>query len=980
MEELKIKLTAEIDGYQSNLKAAEVAMDKFENETKKSKNSLKQLESVIKAQEETLKALKKSYTNVVLEQGKSSEAAKQLISHYKKVNEELLKSKALLANAGSNSVFGDMDAASGQVDDASASMQDLYNTMEQVKGLQFADLILDNLANVAAQVQEVQKQVRAATAGIKAAGGEIAQVFSKEYWQGALEGTESIKDALGIIKIEAKNVGTTLKGAWKSARQGARELDGVMKTMLTSTVAKVAALTAAIVGMVAAIRGAIAVAQKMKTTFYQASSIGLNTAEYQKWAYILESVGGNADDLEDAIKTLSAEQAALAGGAEGNAAAFKELGMSISDVVSMSQDELFAKTITSLQNVKDEVQRTTLAYTIFGEDGAAKLANILSMSSGSVENMAHSFRLLGGEASGKLVSNSLQLSQAIANMKVAFQGLGNTLAQWIMPVITKVVRWITIAVAKLNMLIRAILGYDIVAKGSGGSGGAASGMNSYTKATNGAIKAVEKLKRSTMGFDELNVMQDTSSSSADTSGGAGGGSMPSLGDAGDMFGGSLLSEEDLAGLDKFAEKVEEMRGKIQAVAIVTGILFALWQGPAILNFIKSIGTLIVKFGLLLAAKIADKIETLALMALYAKDFVVNMAKAAAALVVNIGQWIANTAVMVATTAATVAHTVATTAATAATWLFNAALTVLTSPITLIVVAIAAVIAIIVLCIKHWDEIKEAIGKALDAIIDFIKGAIDKVKGFVNKIIDFVKNNWQGLLLLIVNPFAGAFKLLYDNCEGFREMIDKLVAKIKGFFDGLWDGLKKGAKNAWQGVKDAFSAVADWFKNIFTKAWDGVKKVFSTGGKIFSGIKEGIAETFKTVVNGIISGINTIIAVPFNAINGMLNKIRNIEFLEISPFKKLWKQNPLSVPQIPKLATGGITTGSTIANIGEAGREAILPLENNTQWMDTLADKIAARNGSPSKIVLKVGEKELGWAAINGINNITKQTGNIQLAL
>ena len=84
--------------------------------------------------------------------------------------------------------------------------------------------------------------------------------------------------------------------------------------------------------------------------------------------------------------------------------------------------------------------------------------------------------------------------------------------------------------------------------------------------------------------------------------------------------------------------------------------------------------------------------------------------------------------------------------------------------------------------------------------------------------------------------------------------------------------------------------------------------------------------------------------------------------------------------MPRLAEGGIATRSVLANIGEAGKEAVLPLEYNTEWMDTLADKIAARNSGPTKIVLKVGEKELGWATIDSINSITKQTGAIQLTL
>ena len=138
----------------------------------------------------------------------------------------------------------------------------------------------------------------------------------------------------------------------------------------------------------------------------------------------------------------------------------------------------------------------------------------------------------------------------------------------------------------------------------------------------------------------------------------------------------------------------------------------------------------------------------------------------------------------------------------------------------------------------------------------------------------------------------------------------------------------------------------WFKDTFKNAWQKVKDVFSSGGQIFSGIKDGIASTFKTIVNGLITGINKVIAVPFNSINGMLNTIRGISILGISPFKNLWSYNPLSVPQIPKLALGGIVNrpGRGVpAIIGEAGAEAVLPLENNTEWMDILADKINGGN-------------------------------------
>ena len=302
-----------------------------------------------------------------------------------------------------------------------------------------------------------------------------------------------------------------------------------------------------------------------------------------------------------------------------------------------------------------------------------------------------------------------------------------------------------------------------------------------------------------------------------------------------------------------------------------------------------------------------------------------------------------------------------------------------APYLLIAAAIAAVIAIIVLCIKYWDEIKEAVSKAMKAIWQFIKDGVDKIKGFFEGIINFVKDNWQGLLLLIVNPFAGAFKLLYDNCEGFRETIDNLVKKIKGFFTGLWDSLKNGAKNAWEGVKNVFSNITGWFKDKFTQAWTAVKNVFSVGGKIFDGIKDGIVSAFKTVVNAIIRGINKVVSVPFNAINNVLTKIKGIEILGLKPFN--WV-NTFSVPKIPELAKGGIVDNATLAIVGERGKEAIMPLENNTEWIDTLASKL---NGSkkaeqPTTIILQVDGKTLAQTTINSINDLTRQTGSLKLNL
>lgn len=83
--------------------------------------------------------------------------------------------------------------------------------------------------------------------------------------------------------------------------------------------------------------------------------------------------------------------------------------------------------------------------------------------------------------------------------------------------------------------------------------------------------------------------------------------------------------------------------------------------------------------------------------------------------------------------------------------------------------------------NFWIGLWEGIKKAVSAAIDFV------VEWF-NKIVNFIKKNWQGLLLFLVNPFAGAFKLLYDNCEGFRNFINNFIENIKQFFINGWNAI------------------------------------------------------------------------------------------------------------------------------------------------------------------------------------------------
>ena len=247
----------------------------------------------------------------------------------------------------------------------------------------------------------------------------------------------------------------------------------------------------------------------------------------------------------------------------------------------------------------------------------------------------------------------------------------------------------------------------------------------------------------------------------------------------------------------------------------------------------------------------------------------------------------------------------------------------------VVAAVAVAIAAVVLLIVYWDEVKAAAKKAYDWIKEkwsslgewFKSNVSEPIKETFSKTWDKIKDvfspatEWFGTLFgSVKQTFDDVFYDIGVIAKGCWEIVkaawdiagswfkETVIGPVSNFFGGMWESLKSKAKDAWEGVKTAFSPVVTWFKDKFTQAWTAVKNVFSVGGKIFDGIKEGITAAFKVVVNAIIGGINKVVAIPFNAINKSIDKLRNANILGLSPFADL---RDISIPQIPKLATGAV---------------------------------------------------------------------------
>lgn len=356
-------------------------------------------------------------------------------------------------------------------------------------------------------------------------------------------------------------------------------------------------------------------------------------------------------------------------------------------------------------------------------------------------------------------------------------------------------------------------------------------------------------------------------------------------------------------LTKIGNWMSENISIVETITTVLVAFFAAWEIVKLLAFIEQTGGLVGAFNKITSAiatctvaKIADKIETLQIAALYAKDFVMSIVNCTAALVKQAIEFVKTTALKIADTAAQIAMTAATVAwnavcsiATVATTAFGAAIAFLTSPIGIAIVAITAIIAIGVALYKNWDFVK---AKAIE-----IWG---KIKDIFN-----------------------SFK------EWLSGVFEKDWSKSFGVIGNLLNYLLRDVKNVFGSVRQIFGGIIDFVAGVFTgnwsRAWYGVINIF----KGIFGMLSGIA---KAPLNGVIGLINM-------AIDG-LNRI-SFTMPDWSPIMP-GKHFGVNIPRVPYLAKGGIVDSATLAVVGEAGKEAVMPLENNTGWITQLADKIASR--------------------------------------
>ncbi len=328
------------------------------------------------------------------------------------------------------------------------------------------------------------------------------------------------------------------------------------------------------------------------------------------------------------------------------------------------------------------------------------------------------------------------------------------------------------------------------------------------------------------------------------------------------------------------------------------------------------------------------------------------------------------AVTVAKRTAELAAAAATKVVTAAQWLLNAALRA--NPIGIVVTAIAVLVAALVLLYKKnetvraiiqavWAGIKIAIG----AVVDWFKNTawpiIRTVAGLIGAyyktLWTIVKATWLGIKIAI-----GAVVDWFRNTAWPKI---RLVAQLIGaYYRTLWGVVKV----VWGGIRSAISAVVDWFRGhawpvIHTAASliiGGFRTLWSTIRTIWSGIQDAIGRVVSwlqstvvsrvkvvaSAIGGVWSGIAGAAKAAFNGIAYAWNHSVGALSFSIPSWVPAIGGKSWSVPDIPYMAEGGIVTRPTLAMIGEAGPEAVIPLSRGMRGVTVAPGAVQVTVNAP----------------------------------
>lgn len=303
----------------------------------------------------------------------------------------------------------------------------------------------------------------------------------------------------------------------------------------------------------------------------------------------------------------------------------------------------------------------------------------------------------------------------------------------------------------------------------------------------------------------------------------------------------------------------------------------------------------------------------------------------------------------------------------------------------------------------WAGIQTTFSVVSEVLSGFFSAAWNAIKAIWDFVVGYYQGIWNGIKAVFIVVSSVLTSFFSAAWNGIKAVWNAVVAYYQGIWDGIkavfsvvssvlteffsaawngikgiWDAVSGYFSGIWESVKSVFSGVESWFQSIFSAAWTAVQGVFSNFGSFFQGLWDTIKSTFSNLgsslsdaiggavrsgLNGVLSMIERTINNGISLINGAIGLINALPGVNVGTIGEL---------SLPRLAKGGIVDNATTAIIGEDGREAVIPLEHNTKWIDVMASKLASK--------LSSGGYTSTQSTANSVVNNFYQTNNSPKAL
>lgn len=250
-----------------------------------------------------------------------------------------------------------------------------------------------------------------------------------------------------------------------------------------------------------------------------------------------------------------------------------------------------------------------------------------------------------------------------------------------------------------------------------------------------------------------------------------------------------------------------------------------------------------------------------------------------------------------------------------------------------------------------DTVLKPLWNAWENVFQSIMGLLSDFLKFVTPIFSTILDILGPIFRLALTVLRGVFDMVFAAIRGIIERADKTICErvnnIREFFRNLGEWMEGTFGFKWKNVFETVKNVVKAFRDYMGPIINSLEVVFLGLTSFISGVFSGNWRRawfgVRQIFESIVSGLSHIFKAPLNFMIDGINKfLSGIGKIKIPDWVPGVGGKGFSIPRIPRLAKGGIVSASTIANIGEAGTEAVIPLQRNTQGLDMIAEKISER--------------------------------------